>query len=241
MLIITMVVALLQVPYAAHQVSIRFSNSAMGAVTGSLGRILSGAEQPRFANSLDAYARAFNFIEVSPWQISWAVWILVVCSAIVASNYRRDPALLAVLLLPQVAALIGYACFLADLDSYYYLSLMPGAVITMLLGATALPGRRFARVISIALLVGSLALVPARIRYAALLHKMPEYGALVDGSRKMASRAQPIRAIETEFNQPFTANAEYLYRILGGRIDPESRWIGVIKPDGSVFYRSPKP
>ena len=48
-----------------------------------------------------------------------------------------DPALLAVTLLPQLAALIGYAFWLGDLEAYYYVSLMPAAVLTMLLGVSS--------------------------------------------------------------------------------------------------------
>jgi hypothetical protein len=239
-LVIAVVMVLLQLPYAAHQASIRFSNSAMGVVTGSLGQILSGTERPQFARSLASYVRAFNGIQVAPFQAPWAIWLLMAGVVIFAITYRRDPTLLTVTLLPQVAALLGYAFFLGDLDNYYYLSLMPGVVLAIVLSATALPGvawRPLARMVGVALFVGSLALVPARIRYAAPLHKMPEYGALVDGSRKMARRASPMRAIETEFTLPVTADADYVYQVLGGRIDPESSWIGVIKSDGSVSYQ----
>lgn len=257
-LVIAIVVVLLQLPYAAHQASIRFSDSAMGVVTGSLGQILSGNEPPQFARSLASYVRAFNGIQVAPFQAPWAIWLLMAGVVIFAIRYRHDRTLVTVTLLPQVAALLGYAFFLGDLDNYYYLSLMPGVVLAMVLSATALPRgpqrgrervgsergsrvgvgwRPLARIVSVALFVGSLALVPARIRYAAPLHKMPEYGALVDGSRKMAGRAQPMRAIETEFNLPFTGDADYVYQVLGGRIDSESSWIGVIKSDGSVSYQ----
>jgi hypothetical protein len=55
-----------------------------------------------------------------------------------AHPYRRDPALLAVTVLPQVAALVGYAFYVGDfLDHYYYFSLMPAAVLTLLLALTA--------------------------------------------------------------------------------------------------------
>jgi hypothetical protein len=235
-LIIAGVVILLQLPHAVHQISTGFSDSAMGIVTSSVLSILSGGEPLQLGSSLWGYVRAFNSIQGSPWHVPWAAWVLAACSVIVAVRYRHDPTLLAVTLLPQPAAIAGFAFFLGDLDNYYYLSLMPGAVLTIVLGATAVPRPILARAISIALFIGCLALVPARVRYAALLHKMPEYGALVDGSRKIARNAHPMRAIETEFRLPRTSDREYLYRILGGRIDRESPWIGVIKRDGSVSF-----
>jgi hypothetical protein len=235
--IIAVVVALLQVPYVAHQVAHRFGDPAMGAVIGSVGRIASGTEPLQFARSWGAYASAFDFIQASPWQIPWAVWVLVACGGIVAIRYRHDPALLAVTLVPQVAAVIGYAFFLGGLEHYYYLSVMPAAVLTVLLGASALPSPRLARLVSIALCGVSLAIAPARILYATQLSKLPEYGALVDGSRRIAHFTEPMRAIRTAFTLPATSDPEYVYRILGGRLEPSSPWVGVIHVDGSVSYR----
>jgi len=235
--IIAVVVALLQLPYAAHQVSNGFSDRAMGAVTGSVGRIVSGSEPIQLAASWGAYASAINFIQASPWQIPWAVWVLVACGAVVLFCYRRDPVLLAVTLLPQAAAVVGYSFFLGALDHYYYLSLMPAAVLTVLLGANALPWPRVALTVGMTLFAVSLAIAPARIQYAARLSKLPEYGALVDGSRRIAHFAEPMRAIHTAFTLPDSCDPEYLYRILGGRIEPASPWVGVIEANGSVSYR----
>ena len=237
-LIVAIVVALLQVPYVAHQVATRFSDRAMSAVSASVGRILSGSDRPELTKSVNGYVNAFRFIEVAPWPAprAGAGWALLLCGGIVAVRYRRDPALLAVTLLPQVAAIIGYALFLAELDSYYYLSLMPAAVLTVVLAATALPSRRLATVVSIVLLVGALALVPARIRFAATMHRLPQYGLLVDGSRKIKSLGQPMRSIRTDFALPPTSDPEFLYRVLGGRIDPASPWVSVIMSDGRVLY-----
>ena len=76
-------------------------------------------------------------------------------------------------LLPQLAAILGYGLWLGDLQEYYYLSLMPAAVLTVLLGATALVPARIAHLAGIALLVAAVAIVPARLRYAATLRGCP--------------------------------------------------------------------
>jgi hypothetical protein len=236
-LVIIVAVALLQVPYVAHQIVNRFADSAMGAVSGSLLRVLSGSAQPEIGKSVTGFTRAFHFIEVMPWQVPFIGWLLLACGGVVAIRYRRDVSLLAVTLLPQIAAIVGYALFLDDLDNYYYLSLMPAAVFTVVLAATAVPSPRIARGIAIALLVASLAAVPARIRFAATMHRMPEYGVLVDAAQRIKKRQQPMRAVRTDFRLPPTSNAQYLYELLGGPIDPSSPWIGVISADGSVTYR----
>ena len=57
----------------------------------------------------------------------------------VACLFPTRPRLLCMTLLPPVMAVAGYAFFLAGLDNYYYLSLMPSVVLTVVLALT-LPG-----------------------------------------------------------------------------------------------------
>ena len=59
----------------------------------------------------------------------------------------------------------------------------------------------------------------------------------VDASRTIARRGQPIQEIQTEFKLPPTGDPEFIYRLLGGRIDRQSPWIGVITAQGAVVYR----
>src|SRR4029079_12394982 len=129
-------------------------------------------------------------------------------------------------------ALAGYALFLAGLEPYYYLSLMPAVVLTMILAATAPPWPAVSRMIAIAMFAGALALVPSRLAFAATLHRMPEYGLIVEQSRQIVARGIPMRAIQTEFDLQPTSDPEFVYRILGGRIDPSSPWVGVITNHG---------
>jgi hypothetical protein len=234
-------VALLQVPYAAHQIAARFGDSAMGAVSGSLGRILSGSESPRFAISAAAYSSAVEHIELAPWGAPWVLWMLLACGVVVLIRRRREPGVLAVVLLPQVLAVVGYALFLSGLDDYYYLSLMPLVVLTAVFAVFPLPAFAFSPVVGPACFAVALALAPGRVRTSAGMFRMPEYRALVDGSRVLAHRSQPMRGIETEFTLPPTSDGAFLYGILGGRFDPASPWTGVIRADGSVTYRRTGP
>jgi hypothetical protein len=75
------------------------------------------------------------------------------------------------------------------------------------------------------------------VKFAATLHRMPEYAAIVTASRTMVTRGQPLKGIETSFPLPPTSDPEFVYRILGGPIDPASEWIGIIEAGGSVRYR----
>ena len=236
--LVALVVALLQLPLLVHQLTASPTEApAMAAVTGSVGAILSGSARPLFATSAAGYATAFSFIQIAPWHADWAPWLLVACGLVLAVRHRRDPALLAVTIVPQVGAVAGYAFFLSGLDNYYYYSLMPPAVLTLLLGATAALPARAVRVAGVAVLVLAVAMVPGRLRFAATLHHMPEYAALVQGSRTIAKRRQPMRAIHTAFALPESSDSEFLYTILGGRFDDHSPWVGVIAADGSVSYQ----
>ena len=235
---VALVVAALQIPWAIHQVSTHFQDSAMGAVTGSMARILKGQDPPQLTSSWVGYFSAFNYIQVSPWSFPWSVWVLIACGAVVAAKYRRDPAMLAMTLLPQIAALVGYAFYVGDfLDRYYYFSLMPAAVLTILLALTAVPSRVLSQGIAVALFGLSLAIAPARIALGRTLHQMPEYGVLLDGSRKIARVPRPMRAIQTEFALPPSTNPAFLYTILGGRIDRSSPYVAIIKADGAVAFQ----
>jgi hypothetical protein len=230
------VVAALQIPYVIHQFSTGFGDSAMGAVTDSLKTALSGKDNIRLARSASYYAGALSTIQSNPWPASVWIWILFCCSAALVVRYRNDPALLAVTLLPQVAAITGYALWLNDLDHYYYLSLAPALVMTIVLGAAALAPRRVESFVGIGLFMAALTVVPLRLREAAPMLAMPEYGVLVAGSQEIVKRREPMRSIEPEFALPPTSDPEFIFRILGGRIDRGAEWRAVILTDGRVTY-----
>ncbi len=240
-LIIAAVVAVLQLPYAIHQLSTGFEQRAMGAVTGSIGQILRGEAPPQLTSSWVGFFGAFHAIEIAPWAVSWAPWVIIACGLVTVMKYRNDYTLLAVTVLPQLAAFLGYAFYVGDfLDHYYYLSLMPAALLTILLAITAIPSQRVAMAVSVAVFAVSLMIAPARIAYSRRLPEMPEYALLVDGSRTIAKVSKPMRTIQTEFALPPTADRTFMYTILGGHIDPSSPYIAVIKADGGVVFQQAK-
>jgi hypothetical protein len=245
--VIAGVVAVLQLPWAVHRFSSRGGEPVMGVVTGSLSQVLTGRASPRVGVSVRGYVDAFSFIQGFPNRVPAAGWILFAAAGVVAVRYRRDPALLTVVLLPQSLAIVGYALFQGGLDHYYYLSLMPAAVLTVVLAATALPGastslgagrwQQARNAVALLMLVAALAAVPARLTFAATMHRMPEYAPLVEGSRRVVRQRQPMRTIETEFTLPAPSDPTFVYRILGGAIDPASPWVAKIRKTGDVDFR----
>jgi len=233
---LAVVVLALQLPYLAHRMMDRSSGAAMGAVTGGIGQILTGRTRPEVAKSLAGFAGAFNYIEVEPWHTPLPLAALAVCSVIVAVRYRRDPIVLSLTLLPQGLAIVGYALFLGTLDHYYYIPVMPVTVLTaafaVVLPARTLPGR----VVGIATVAVAAAVVPWRLEFATTMHRLPEYRVLVAASRTIVATHEPVRAIRAEFTLLPSTDPEFLYKILGGRIDPNAPRAALIETDGSVRY-----
>jgi hypothetical protein len=172
-----------------------------------------------------------------PWHFQYVGSVLLVCGVGLVYLRRRDPALLAVTVLPLVLSVAGYALFLADLDHYYYLSLMPCAVLTVIVALHEAVPTRLQQPLGMVLLLASLAVVPGRAQMARGLNRMPEYGQMVTASRTLVRRGQPLAGVEAAFPLLPTVDPEYLYGVLGGRLDRSAPWIGVMQRDGSVAYR----
>lgn len=232
---IAVAVLVLQLPLVFFQLRTP-RDAAMGAVTGSLSRVLSGESPPELLKSLNGFVEAVQVIEFMPGRVPGLGLLLLICAAIVALRYRNDPALLSVTILPQLGAIAGYSLFLDDLDAYYYLSLMPATVLTFVLAVTSMPSSRFARATAIGALVVALAFVPTRLKNAATMFQMPQYQILVDASRKVRSFGQPMQQIRTEFALPPSSNAEFLFEVLGGTIDRRAPWVCVIRANGDVTF-----
>ena len=144
--------------------------------------------------------------------------------------------ILVAIVLPLLFSVVGYAFWVGSFDEYYYLSQMTPVVLTVLFGATALAGRR-ATYVGVAALILALALLPGRVRQARTIHRMPDYGLLVDGSREVLRRGVSVRAITADF-LPLGADPEYLFTVLGGNLDPDGVWVAHIQSDGLVSWES---
>lgn len=179
-------------------------------------------------------------IQIDPWQAGWIGWVLVICGAGLLFRHRYDPALLAVTVLPLVVTLFGYAFWVADYDDYYYVSLMPAAVLTFQFGLTSLTRAWATEVVAATLCVVSIAILPVRLERSTNIHRMPGYGGLVDGSKQILKRDMPFRAIRADFLPP-ESDPEFLFRILGGTIDPHADWVASVSADGAVSYELVSP
>jgi hypothetical protein len=235
-LAVLVVVTLLQVPYFVHQLLSQPVDSGMTAVAISLGNAVASPTNVRLGDSARAYTFALEYLQLSPWHSGAILWVVAACGVSTAVRHRRDPVLLAITLLPQIAALIGYGFWIGDLEAYYYLSLMPAAVLTILLGVSAVVPRRAAQAVGCVLLAAAVLLIPARLQFAATLFRMPAYEAFVRGSRTIVRYGRPMRAVRASFDVPPTSDPEFIFTILGGRIEHGAPWWAEIAPDSQVMY-----
>jgi hypothetical protein len=235
-LVVALVVALLQVPYLVYQMKTGFTDSGMTAVTDSLADLASGHTSAHLSASAHAYVGSLRSVEAAPGPVGLWAALLAMGAVVTAVGYRSDAKLLSVILLPQALAIVGYA-FWRDFDSYYYLSLAPPAILTVVLALVAVVPTRAIAPAGAAFLVGVLALVPSRVARAAPLFAMPEYAPLAAGARALAAQHEPIRGIDSGFTLPPTCNPEFLYFVLGGQLDPTANRRAVIFRDGHVEYR----
>ena len=237
-LTVALVVLVLQLPYLAHHIWRDAGGGGGGgvaAITESLGGVIAGSEPLRLSASATSLAHAVNRIQVDPWQASWIGWVLALCGAVVVVRHRRDWAILSVSVLPLMGALVGYALWMRDYDDYYYLSIMPAAVLTVLFGLAPRTGGRAANLAAIAVFLVSLAILPARVSQSHTIHRMPEYEGIVEGSRRIRRRDVAVREIRASF-LPSGSDSEFIFRVLGGRIEPDADWVASISADGAVSY-----
>jgi hypothetical protein len=184
--------------------------------------------------SFTAMADAFAFILLRPWTFAWFWAVLVIAAAVTVYRMRHSMAVVCVTVAPMVCTVVGYAFWMRAYDYYWYLVLAPSAATTIAIAVTA--WRPAATTISACLLVAVLAAQPARLADSMTIHRLPEYGALVRGSREIRRRAPEIRAIRTEFPLPATADPTFLYEVLGGRITRQAGFVATIRRSGEVVF-----
>jgi hypothetical protein len=230
------VVVVLQLPYLAYRIVHR-GDAVMSAVSGGIGAIARGEARLNLDGSARGYAEFMGwFQQFENWR--WSGVVLVAGAVALGWRYRRDPAVIWIVLAPQLLAITGFALFLGTLDSYYYLSLLPLSVMTVVLGFLPRSGRA-ATAFGVIALTACANLVPDRLRDGHMF-RMPEYGVLVTGSRTLVARNEPLRAIQTSFTLPANVNPGFPYFCMGGPFDRNSPLVAIINADGSVSYNVPR-
>jgi hypothetical protein len=99
----------------------------------------------------------------------------------------------------------------------------------------AIPFRRAVNWAGAALLAGVLLLQPARLDQSTAFFKYPPYRAMRIASYELAATQPVLRDIRVNFEGAHpTMDKYFIYRILGGRIDPSAPHRAFVNGDGSV-------
>ena len=222
----------LQLPYVAAQFLAPASNIGPTVVIDSLAHAAT-------VNPLESFNRISS---IAGWLItrgpdSWPYGIVTAAAAAAAAwRWWRDPAMLAVSVGPLVTATLLFSTWTRPYDSYWFMTLAPAIVVTAGLAVTALPRAEWVTRAGWVCLALAVAWQPARIEQSKGFFRYPEYRPLLDGSRTAFRRSPVLQDLRVAFEVHPTTDVQYLYRILGGRIDESGGYTAEIQRDGTVTF-----
>jgi hypothetical protein len=142
--------------------------------------------------------------------------------------------LICVTLIPLLGAVGSIFVLAARVRNYWFLTLAPSAALTVGLALTA--WRPAASFVATALVLLIMAAQPSRFEYATKINRLPEYGAIVRGSRDIRRRVAEVRRIETEFSLPPSTDRNFVYEILGGRVTQTAPYTATIERTGHARF-----
>ena len=178
---------------------------------------------------------AAHAILVRPWTVRWLAAALVACAIVAAFRVRRDPTLVSIMIVPPLAAIVGFSFWQGSYEFYWFMILMPG--IALMVGVALTAFKPIAPAIGVILLLVVLAAQPARFAYSQTINRLPTYGALVRGSQEIRRRSDRIRRIDIEFTVAPSTNTHFIYeRVLGGQVTPSAPFAATIERTGRVRF-----
>jgi hypothetical protein len=230
LLIVAAVVVTLQIPFV---IAVLREPSAPAGPTS----LIAGVINPQVFRPWVAYDTVTgitgNLVMPMPDAFKFAVPALVAL-LIVAIVYRKDLVLVAVTSGAILAAAALFTTSTRNYDGYWFITLIAALTLTFGMTIAAIPSKAAVKWIGFALLLMVAWRQPARIEDSKRFFKYPQYDTMLRGSRELVMRAPVVRDITTDFEVHPTMDRTFIYKILGGRIDPSALSAAVITSDGSV-------
>jgi hypothetical protein len=224
-----LVVALLQVPSLLDTASIQPVR-----VTSAWTHV----SRLRPIEAFSSLGASFEVIALAPWHFQqvWLVLLGTGTALLLALGPLAAP--VAASVLPIAAIVVALSTWQDAFDSYWFLTVVPAGVLTIVWTLRLLPSRP-GRSVAAALLLAAAVLAQAPRRKAAeAVFRLPAYGALVQGSRTIAARGVPVRRIEAPFLPPLS-DPGFVFTILGGQIRPDAPEVATLSESGDVSFDSP--
>jgi hypothetical protein len=229
-----LVVLALQIPFLIHLLRRPAAGAAPTVILETLGQSgESGALNP--LRSARAISAALDTLLASPWPFEWFGLLLAGCAGVVVVRRFREPDLIFATVVPVALAVAAFSTWTRPFDSYWFLPIVPSTVLLVALAVVSLPWARVAPVVAPVLLMLALVIQPARISRSHEFLRLPEYEALVRGSRQAAKYGAPLARINADFLDP-DIDREVLFRLLGGEIRRDAPLVATIDRDGTVRF-----
>ena len=228
--IVVAVIVLLQVPFIVA----RFTEPATVAGPGSL---ISGLTNPQMFRPWLAFSSvtgiAGNLVVPMNDAFGFAFPVLMAALILTIWNYR-DLIAVAVSAGAIVMATLLFSTSTRAYDGYWFVTLTPALTLTFGMAVASITSKTAVKWIGVALLAFVAWRQPARIEDSKRFFKYPQYDPMVRGARELAVRAPVLRDIRTSFEVHPTMDRQFIYRILGGRIDGAALSTATINNDGTV-------
>lgn len=158
----------------------------------------------------------------------------LIAMAIVVLAYRRDLIVIGASAGAVVTATLLFVTSTRNYDGYWFITLTAALTLTAGMAIAAIPSKAAVKWIGIAALLVVAWRQPARIEDSKRFFKYPQYETMARASRQLIMQAPALRDIAVTFEVHPTMDRHFIYRILGGRIDPNALYTAVINSDGSV-------
>jgi hypothetical protein len=229
--IVTAVVLILQIPYFIQV--LRDPAAPMGPTNAISTLANPGAF--RFDRSYGAVVNGAGDVLARQYD-NWRFQVpTLIAGAIVLVAWRRDLMLLAASLGGIAGGTILFANWTRGYDSYWFLTLTTAMVLTYGMAVAAIPHRLTVQAIGGVLLAAILLQQPSRVAQSKDFFKYPPYRTMRIASYTLAAQEPVLRDIRVNFDGVHpTMDKYFIYRILGGRIDPAAPKRAFVNADGSV-------
>jgi hypothetical protein len=196
--------------------------------------VLQHPQRLRVFEAFRSVSVSMESMAAAPFAIPQTALILICVAGALLRAIGVAAPLPAITVGPLVLTVLLWAIWPEAYDSYLYMTVVP-SVILMLAWTTRLLPEPAGRTAAACLLALALLIQKPRIERASTLFRLPEYGTLVRGAETVARRQEPMRRIDAPF-APDAADPEFVFRILGGRIDRQAPVAARISALGEVSY-----
>jgi hypothetical protein len=228
--LVTAVVLVLQIPYL---IAITKDPSAPAGPNAALNTI-TNTQNFRIDRSYGVVVNSTGELLVrrmNDWQFQVPTLIAAI---IVIIAWRQDLVLLAVSVGGIAGATILFSTWTRGFDSYWFLTLTTGMMLTYGMAIAAAPSKRAVQWTGIALLAAAILMQPLRISQSTVFFKYPQYRPMRLASYALAAQAPAVRDIRMTYDVHPTMDKYFMYQILGGRIDPAAPQRAFFNADGTV-------